>query len=188
MTTDGRFRRIKGAIGNAVAFGICWGIASFFLWFLLRQAGILPKLSILSGIGMSIRIGFMGGIAGLVFPSIMRLAYHGRRLAEISWLRFGLIGGIITGLFVPTFMETASVLTGGGLVPFSLIGTDIILAAVLGAIAAAFSLKIAQYAEARFPETFQDHLDRLERATQLTSGGDDAPITRAARAREMSQL
>ena len=188
MTTDGKFSRIKGALGNAVAFGFCWGIAAFLLWFPLRQAGVVPRISILDGLGIAIRIGFMGGIAGAFFPSMMRVAYGGRRLSGISWVKFGLIGGIITGLFVPIFMESASVLTGGGFVPFSLINTDIVWAAVLGAIASAFSLKIAQYAEARFPETFQDHLDRLERTTQLTSGGDDAPMTRAPRARERSQL
>jgi hypothetical protein len=103
-------------------------------------------------------------------------------------VKFGLIAGVITGLFVPTFMETASVLTGGGFVPFSLIGTDIVLSAVLGAIAAAFSLKIAQYAEARFPDTFQDHLDRLEENTLLTEGGAEISRARRTQSAEISEV
>jgi hypothetical protein len=181
MAVDGRYRRIKGAIGNAFAFAVCWSIAAFILWFPLRQLGILPKISILSGVGIAIRIGVMGFITGAAFPSIMRVAYRGKHLAEISWVRFGIVAGIITGLFVPTFMETMSVLTGGGIVPFSLIRLDIIWCAVLGAIAAALSLKIAQYAERRLPETFQDHLDRLERTTLLASGVQDLPVKRQAR-------
>jgi hypothetical protein len=129
----------------------------------------------------------MGFITGAAFPSIMRLAYRGKRLSEISWVRFGIVGGIVTGLFVPVFMQTMNVLSGDGMVPLSLIGDDILLATVFGAGMAAFSLKLAQYADKRFPETFQDHYDRLERTTRLTAGDPNIPITRRPRSAEVSE-
>lgn len=178
MSVDGRFRRIRAAIGNAFVFAAGWTLGGFIIWFVLRQAGAIPHLSILSGIGMSIRVGFMGFIAGAFFPAIMRLAYKGKRLSEINWLRFGLVGALITGLFVPTFMETMSVLTGGGWVPFSLIRGDIVLSALLGGLASAFSLKLAQYADRIFPDTFQNQLERLERQTLLTESVDTPLRTR----------
>jgi hypothetical protein len=35
------------------------------------------------------------------------------------------------------------------------------------------SLKLAQYADKLFPDTFQYHLDRLEEQTRLTAGDAD---------------
>lgn len=170
MSADGKFRRLKAIFGNAVVFGIGWGVTGFLLWLVLREVGAVPRMSIIDGVGMSIRVGGMGFITGAAFPSIMRIAYGGKRLSEISWLRFGLVGAVITGLFVPTLMQTMNVLSGDGMVPFNLIRTDIVLAALLGGIAAALSLRLAQYADKLFPDTFQDHLDRLEKQTDLTSG------------------
>src|SRR4051794_28579326 len=111
MSTDGRFRRIRGALGNAVVFAVGWTAGAFALWLVLRQARILPQISILSGVGIAVRFGVMGFITGAIFPSAMRLAYRGKRLSEISWVRFGIVGGIVTGLFVPTFMEVMSALS-----------------------------------------------------------------------------
>jgi hypothetical protein len=187
MADDGKFRRIRGALGNALVFAIGWTIAGFATWVVLRQARIIPPLSVIDGIGMSIRVGVMGFITGAAFPSIMRLAYRGKRLSEISWVRFGIVGGIVTGLFVPVFMQTMNVLSGDGMVPMSLIGDDILLATVFGAGMAALSLKLARYAEKRFPETFQDHADRLERKTRLTAGYSDIPATRRSRPAEVSE-
>jgi len=187
MSVDGRFRRIRGALGNALVFAVGWSIAAFATWVVLRQARLVPPLSVLDGIGMSLRFGVMGFITGAAFPSIMRLAYRGKRLSEISWVRFGIVGGIVTGLFVPAFMQTMNVLSGDGMVPLALIGSDIVLAAGFGAGVAALSLKLAQYADRRFPETFQDHYDRLERMTVLTAGDPDFPITRRSRSAEFSE-
>lgn len=187
MSIDGRFRRIRGALGNAVVFAVGWSIAGFATWVVLRQARIVPPLSVVDGIGMSVRVGVMGFITGAAFPSIMRLAYRGKRLSEISWVRFGLVGGIVTGLFVPAFMQTMNVLSGDGMVPLALIGSDIVLAAGFGAGMAALSLKLAQYAETRFPDTFQNQVDRMERKIGLTAGEPDIPITRRSRSAEFSE-
>lgn len=187
MADDGKFRRIRGALGNAVVFAVGWSIAAFALWALLRQARVVPQISLLSGIGIAIRFGVIGFITGAAFPSIMRLVYRGKRLSEISWVRFGIVGGIVTGLFVPAFMQTMNFLSGDGMVPFALIRGDILWTAALGGLAASLSLKLAQYADRRFPDTFQYHLDRLERKTRLTAGDTDIPITHRSRSAEFSK-
>jgi hypothetical protein len=173
MAGEGRFRRLKGAIGNAFVFAAGWTITAFIVWLGLREAEFVPNLSILDGIGMSIRFGFMGFITGAVFPTFMRYAYSGKRLSETSWPKFALVAGLITGLFVPTFMQGMNVLSGDGMVDFSLIRMDIVAAALFGALAAGVSLKLAQYADKLFPETFQYHLDRLEEQTRLTAGDEN---------------
>lgn len=187
MADDGKFRRIRGALGNAIVFAVGWTVAGFATWLLLRQARSVPPLSLLDGIGMSVRVGVMGFITGAAFPGIMRLAYRGKRLSEISWVRFGIVGGIVTGLFVPVFMQTMNILSGDGMVPMALIGDDILLAAAFGAGMAALSLRLAQYAETRFPNTFQDQVERMERKIGLTAGGGDIPITRRSRSAEFSE-
>jgi hypothetical protein len=185
MASEGRFRRLKGAIGNAFVFAAGWSITFFIVWLLLRQARFVPDLSILDGIGMSIRVGFMGFITGAVFPIFMRYVYRGRRLSEISAGKFALVAGIITGLFVPTLMQATNILSGDGMVAFALIRMDIVMVAAFGALAAGVSLKLAQYADRLFPDTFQYHLNRLEEQTRLTAGEADIPAAqRPANSRE----
>lgn len=187
MVHDARFKRIRGALGNAVVFAVGWALAEFFLWLLLRQARLVPQISIVDGIGIAIRFGVMGFITGAAFPTFMRLVYGGKRLSEISWVRFGIVGGIITGLFVPAFMQTMNVLSGDGMVPFALIRMDILWTAALGAFVASLSLKLAQYADRRFPETFQYHVDQMEKITRLTAGEPDVPIRQRSRSPEVAE-
>jgi hypothetical protein len=91
----------------------------------------------------------------------MRLIYRGHRLQEISWWKFGLAGGLIAGIFVPTWMQTMNILTGGGGVPFALIRMDIVATAFLGAVASAISIKLAQYADKIFPDTVHEQFERI---------------------------
>lgn len=187
MLIDGRFKRIRGALGNALVFSVGWFVAAFATWLILRQARVVPPLSVLDGIGMAIRCGVMGFITGAAFPSIMRLAYRGKPLSEISWVRFGIVGGIVTGLFVPAFMQTMNFLSGDGMVPLSLIGSDIVMAAGFGAGMAALSLRLAQYAHTRFPDTFEDQVDRMEEKIRLTGTERDTGFTRRSRSAELSK-
>lgn len=160
MAVD-RWRRLKGALGNAFVFAVGWSVGAFLLWFPLRQAGILPHIRVIDGIGIAIRFGVVGFITGFVFPTLMRFLYKGHRLQEISWWKFGIAGGIVAGLFVPTWMQTMNILTGGGGVPFALIRMDIVWTALLGAVASAISLRLAQYADKLFPATVHEQFERI---------------------------
>ena len=169
------FRRLRGALGNALVWGVGWFTAGLVLFATLRLAGIVssPWTEVLELAG---KAGIIGGIAGGAFSSVIRLLFHGRRLSEISWVRFGIIGGVVTGLFVPLFMQTMNLLSGDGLVPWELVLDDALLTAVFGGAAAGGSLKLAQLGDALLPGRSQDQLDRLEGVDRLESAGErDTP-------------
>lgn len=143
-------RRLVGAVKNGIVWGVAWSAFAFITILVLRTIGIVvpPSVSLLDAIGMSIKFGVMGGITGGAFALFISAFYRGRRLSEISALRFALGGGIVAGLFVPGFLIAANLLTGGGLIPFGLIRGDMISAALFGGIAAGASMWLAQRAEA----------------------------------------
>ncbi|MDP3675881.1 MAG: hypothetical protein Q8R44_12435 [Novosphingobium sp.] len=183
MTVDNIFRRLRGALGNALVWGVGWFTAAFAGFAVLRVAGILPEtLSWAQGLGVAIRFGIVGVFAGGAFSSVIRLLYHGRRLSEISWVRFGIGGAVVTGLFVPVFLQTMNLLSGDGLVPWELVLDDGLGTAAFGGVAAAVSLKLAQRAVTVLPGRSQDQLDRLESVDRFASAGErDYPITQRSR-------
>jgi hypothetical protein len=156
------FTRLRGAFGNAIVWGLGWFTAALAAFGALRVVGILtvPWADVLVTAG---KAGIIGGVAGGVFSSVIGLLYHGRRLSEISWVRFGIGGGVVAGLFVPIFLQLMNWFSGDGLVPLELVLDDALLAVVFGGAAAAGSLKLAQRADTSLTGGTEDQLDRLER-------------------------
>jgi hypothetical protein len=175
MAVDAVFRRLRGAVGNALVWGVGWFTAALAVFGTLRIAGIIsvPWVEVLV---TAVKAGIIGGVAGGVFSSVIRLLYHGRRLSEISWVRFGIGGAVVTGMFVPVFLQLMNWLSGDGLVPWQLVLDDVPLTAVFGGVAAGGTLKLAQLADAKLLGGTQDHLDRLEGVDRPTSAGEqDTP-------------
>src|SRR6476660_4769407 len=131
MSRESRFPRLRGAFRNALVWGAAWGAFGTAVASALR---IIGKISIgyalLDGLGMGIRIGFVGAVVGTAFFAFMSLAYRGSRLSEISWPRFGVGGAVLAGLFVPAFLQTMNLLTGGDLVPWNLVFDDAVYSAL----------------------------------------------------------
>jgi hypothetical protein len=143
VSVDRRF--VRGAVGNALVFGLALALCTVLL-----ATGLAPaNASWLGALALAVRAGVIGGIAGAAFAVVIRLAYRGWRLADIGWLRFALAAGIATAVFVPLFLQAMDVLSGDGMVPWRLLGDDFVLTAVLGAIVGGGSLKLAQLAAAR---------------------------------------
>lgn len=142
-------RRLRGVIGSAMVWGVASGGAFLGAYLAAGALGFLEGgLGLLDGIGMAIRVGVMGGIAGGGVSALISLAYRGRRLASIDWRRFGLVSGVATALFVPAFMQTMNVLSGDGMVAWNLIDGDALFMGICGTVIAAGSMKLAQRAEA----------------------------------------
>lgn len=175
MAVDVLFRRLRGAFGNAVVWAGGWFAAALAVFATVRVLGGFPDTSLAEGLETAVKFGIVGGIAGTAFSSVIRLVYHGRRLSEISWVRFGIGGAIVTGVFMPLFFQTMNLLSGDGLVPWALVLDDAILTAVFGGAAAAVSLKIAQHAASELPSGTGDPVDRLERMDLLASAGEQDP-------------
>ena len=154
-------RPLRGALGNAVVWGVGWSALAFAVFAVLKVAGFLPAGVIwLDALVIAPKLGMMGGLAGGAFSLAIGGLYRGRRLSDLSALRFGAAGGIMAGVFVPLFLQTMNVLSGGGLVPMGLVLDDALLAALFGAAAAGGSLKLAQRAEPLLPKQVQAGLVR----------------------------
>jgi hypothetical protein len=186
MNADNIRRRLRGALGNALVWGAGWAALGAAVFAGLKVAGILsPEVLWIDSIMVAGRLGFMGGVAGGAFSAVIGLLYRGRRLSGISALRFGVRGGMVAGLFVPAFMQTMSLLSGGGLVPMRHIGDDILLATLFGGVAAGVSLKLAQRAQTTLSGTRPDRPGLLESGDRPAGDGRDlrrhkAPAWRSA--------
>ena len=178
MRTDRLVRRLTGAAKNAVVWGAAWGALAFVTMFVMRTLGIVvpAHITALDMLGMAIKFGVVGGITGGAFALFISLAYRGRRLADISPLRFGLGGGLLAGLFVPTLLLTMNFVTGGGALPFSAIGDDMLFSALFGGVAAGGSMWLAQRAAMRAD-------DDSHEPAQLGEGDARMPADAPARER-----
>jgi hypothetical protein len=171
MPSENRLTRLRATFRNSVVWGVAWGTFGTAVASVMRLIDRIPfGHALLDGLGMGIRIGVMGAIAGAAFFAFISVAYRGKRLSEISWLRFGVGGAIVAGLFVPGFLQTMSLLTGGGLVPWHLLSDDFVFSALFGGITAAGTMILAQRNEAAHPVTVEQLLDRMERES-LGAGG-----------------
>lgn len=153
MSRTIRSRRLRGAFGNAIVWGGAWGVLGFTGLLALRTAGVVVPASIsaLDALGMAIRIGIVGGITGGVFAAVLRLAYRGRRLRDLDWRRFGVVGGVVGAGFVLAWMQGLHALAGEAPAPWVDIRGDLVMATLFGSVTAAGMLRLAQRSEAREP-------------------------------------
>lgn len=166
MSDEKGFTRLRAAFRNAVVWGVGWGAIGSAVAMAMRFIDNIPfRNAVLDGLGMGIRIAFIGAIAGTAFFAFISLAYRGKRLRDISWIRFGIGGAILAGLFVPAFLQTMNLISDGSMVPWNLVFDDLIFSAVFGGITAAGTMFLAQRHEAAYPVTVQELLDRMERQT-----------------------
>ena len=176
---------LRAAFRNSVVWGVVWGTIGTVVSTLFRlRDGIPVGNAMLDGLGMGIRIGVAGAIAGAAFVAFIRVAYRGKRLAEISPLRFGIGGAVVAGLFVPGFLQTMSLLTGGGLVPWHLLADDFLLSTAFGGITAAGTMLLAQRGAVARPVTVESLLERMERETLGTGAAQEHD---AARRRQLEK-
>ena len=97
---------------------------------------------------LAVRLGIAGSVAALAFAAVVRITWRGRRLRDISWLKGGLLVGLVTGLTFPLFLQMMNVLSGDGLIAWSLVLDDGPFVGLLAAIAAGGTLKLAQRTDA----------------------------------------
>jgi MFS family permease len=187
MTAERR-RDLRAVLRNALTWGVAWGIAGgglaalFHLFDPDPAIESLPErvgLALFAAVSWGVRFAFIGGVIGTVFATLIRLNYRGRRLADISPLRFALLGAVVGGVGVPLFLQAANVLTGGHMIAWGLVTDDAVWATVFGAAAAGGSILLARRADALSPSAGTDP-DRLE-------GAGDPDALPAAGARDPSR-
>ena len=150
MGSDDFLRRLKGVARNAVVWGAAWGGLAFATILGLRTVGVVvpAEIGVLDALGMAIRVGIVGGMTGVAFAAFISLAYRGRRLSEINWVRFALGGAVVAELFMLAFFAMTNLATGDGFPALDDILSDLVIAAVFGGIAAGASMWLAQRGEA----------------------------------------
>jgi hypothetical protein len=166
-------RRLAGAAKNAVVWGGAWFGLAFSTILGLRTIGVVvpPEIGVLDAIGMAIRVGIVGGMAGGAFATFISLFYRGRRLSEINWMGFALGGAVVAELFVLAFFAIPGLVAGGGFPPLDDILSDLVVAAVFGGISAGGSMWLAQRGDTR-------SIDGPDRYESLHAGS--APETQDA--------
>ncbi len=173
---------------NAVMWGVAWGALGTLITSIMRVADGIPMPNAFGdGLGMGIRIGIVGGLVGALFSAFIAIAYRGKRLREISALRFAIVAALLIGLFIPLFLQSTNLLSGQPLVPWGLLFDDMLMGVVFGGIVAGGSLKLAQRAAAR-DEPELDDAENVEPSRVLDPGeqtalGAGAAQHRAARER-----
>ena len=166
-------KRLTGAVKNGVVWGSAWFLLAMGVFGILRITNDNP-VSWLDAIGMSLRIGIAGGVIGGAFAAAISLFYRGKRLSEISAVRFGLGGAVAGGLLMFAWLALGNVLTGGD-IPWNDIGLDLIYATLFGGIAAGGSMWLAQ----REPTSADD----IDAEPDRLGPGDPSPIFSDQRAR-----
>ena len=78
-------RRLRGAIGNALAWGAAWYVVSLTIFTVLRITGVIqstaPWIEVARG---CMKFAVMGTIAGGAFSTFIGLRYRGRSLSQNS--------------------------------------------------------------------------------------------------------
>ena len=183
MTEDKRLF-LGALIRNATTWAVAWGLAGGAVVAAIGlfdpNPGIesLPErvgLAVFSGIAWGVRFGIAGAVIGAAFATAVRIGYRGRSLADLSPVRFALIGAVTGGVGVPLYLQAMNVLSGGP-IRWALVADDAVWASVFGAAAAGGSILIARRTQALAP---------TDRADLLASGDDGfpRPADRASEAR-----
>ncbi len=131
--------------------GFMWGGA----WFLgvmttATAANLFDGRGLrIDGWELAVPGGILFAMTGAAFSTVITLVFRGRTLADLHWLRFGLRGGIVSFLFLPTLISALRAFNGDGMLGLTkLLGTGA-LGFVFGGVVAAGTLALAQLADQR---------------------------------------
>ncbi len=176
-------RRLAGAVKNGVVWGATWFTLAFGTILGLRTLGVVvpPEIGVLDAIGMAIRVGIVGGVAGGTFALFISRLYRGRRLSEIDPVRFGLTGAVVAEGFMIAFFALGPLLSGDAFPALDDILSDLVIAAVFGGIAAGASMWLAQRGDTRSLEAPDEHERLNAGAAPLGAEEFHRPHVRARR-------
>jgi hypothetical protein len=133
-------RRIRGAIGMGLTWGVAWGAAGTVLAFVTRFKADAP---------FPLIFGVLGFIAGLIFSAILSLAEGRRSFDRMSLPRFA-IWGAVGGLLLSAIFAKAASLGSPDVV------TIAVTFAVACAVCASGSLALARRAPPQLPDMHGD--------------------------------
>ena len=95
------FRRLRGALGNAMVWAGTWFLAAFPLHVLYWVAGILYDSFWAGALGTMLTYAGGGFLAGGVFSLYLSIAGRNQRLKELKPGRVGLGSAVTVGVVIP---------------------------------------------------------------------------------------
>ncbi len=119
------FRRIRGALGNAVVWAGTWFLAAFPLHVLYWVGGIRYDPFWEGALGTMLTYAGGGFLAGGVFSIYLSIAGRGQRLRELRAGRIGLGSALVVGVVIPGlawFFGDPQISIASGLIISSTIG------------------------------------------------------------------
>lgn len=137
-------RRIRGALGNAVTWGLSWIAGGTSVLGLLHLTGLF-RLADPSEIFTFLVpvLGVTGFLTGIAFSTFLTLAFRDQHVLEIRTGRFALGGAVIAGLICPLIVFASPLAPALGASTTILLATELWTVA-LGSLTAGTSLKLAQ--------------------------------------------
>lgn len=139
--------RLRSGMVNVALWGLIFGliglvIALVYVFGSGEAADAGPRgLMVLS---LAIRFALFGVISGTLFWWVTGLLFDRHRFAGYGRIPVFLFGAIGTAVFVPLFMQAMNLLSGDGLVAWSLVLDDSVWAFFFGGVAALGSLEMAR--------------------------------------------
>jgi hypothetical protein len=143
----------QGGVRIAVLWGLGFGAIGFVLaWFAVSGTEAQSVSQSVSqaapqwqlALSLAVRFAIFGIICGTVFWWITGLLIERAAFARFGRIPVALGGAVGTAVFVPLFMQTMNLLSGDGLVAWSLVLDDSVWAFFFGGGAALGSLELAR--------------------------------------------
>ena len=162
-------RRIRAVAANAAVWGGAWFLGVMGLTAIAGIFGSNGREAWRESLELAAQGGVLFSVAGAAFSTFIIFAFRGRQLSGIRWVRFGIGGGIVSALFLPTFISVARFMSGDNMLPLTKLLSTGLLGLVFGSIAAAGTLRLAQFADRLLARKRADEFDRLEGAHSALS-------------------
>jgi hypothetical protein len=149
MSALDTLRRLRAIALNGLVWGGAWFVGVMTL---ATTANVLEgRGPLIDGWELAVPGGILFAAAGVAFSTVVTLVLRGRRLSELNWVRFGLGGGVVSFVFLPTLVSVLRALSGDEMLAFTkLLGTGA-LGFMFGSVVAAGTLKLAQLADRHLP-------------------------------------
>ena len=168
-------RRIRGALGSALTWGLSWLGASLVLNSVVHLVWGFPLPSPWQYILYSaVNSGITGFLTGGAFSAYLGLAYRNRTILDIRVGRFALGGAIVAGLLSPVINLSAGLWArASGLPLLAALGPGIIWASLFGGVTAGAMIKLAQGASRQIASGSVSALE-AEQAEALSLLGEES--------------
>lgn len=142
------FRKIRGAIGNALTWAAAWFGGSFLAFGALSVTGLIPPMGLGILLRLALSVGITGFFAGTGFSLFLGTAHRHHRLEDLRAGRIALGGAIVSGLVAPA-LSIAVMGFGAPGIGFGFLAANAMGAAVFGGLTAGGTVALAQRSSRR---------------------------------------